>query len=512
MRVSRFVFAATVAALLPATSSFSLDKGHQILLNRGVQSFALANTGDIFHLSKVQGANFTGVMWIWGAYDNSLLGPAPGINWSRWVAFNPNAGEGPAQSNWDLLGSGNMNDMPPVASPTNEAPYMSNCVSIALGDEQQMTSDTIRTNTVNWFNAVRDSYPNTILWTNSWGYELSDFALNDYIQRAKPDMLSMDTYEFVNDNSLAVAGSPSHLYNSLRQERAFGAGYGIPYQIYTQTYHASDGRRDPSDSELRLNYFAGIAFGCTSFANFRYGSGNTSLFTGNAGDTTTTPLYNTITDINAKLKKLSPALVRLKPRLNYISNIDAAMCYYPAQYLNGGTTTTLGPPEGDGDFKIYPTDYGTWFAHNNSDWASVSSSGTWRGMTVTNIGNRNNGLRGDVWMMWFTPLDESFDGSSYNNEEYIMILNGLSDPTGSGADCTQNVQLNLIAQTKTQHLLVLNQQTGNVDSIATPAPVSGRTLPAFQIAGGEMVLFKYDDGAPFVGFVPTAADNWELFD
>jgi hypothetical protein len=66
---------------------------------------------------------------------------------------------------------------------------------------------------------------------------------------------------------------------------------------------------------------------------------------------------------------------------------------------------------------------------------------------------------------------------------------------------------------RAQNLLVLNQQTGNVDTVATPLDGStGRRTPTFTIDGGEMVLFKYDTGAPFVGFMQTAADDWSLYE
>src|SRR5437016_34292 len=94
------LFISAIFALAPAVCG-AVDKGHQILINRGLQSFALANTGDIFHVSRVQEANFTGVMWIWNSYDAGLLGPPPGINWSRWV-------DDPGQT-----GAGNLADMPP---------------------------------------------------------------------------------------------------------------------------------------------------------------------------------------------------------------------------------------------------------------------------------------------------------------------------------------------------------------------------------------------------------------
>jgi hypothetical protein len=493
------------AALLiaAAQSAHAIGKGHQILLHRGLQSFALANTGEPFSVGRVQGANFTGVMWIWNSYDAGLLGPAPGIHWSRWV-------DDPGQT-----GAGNLADMPPTTSTTNEAPYMANLVSLALGDEQDLNNPTYRANMANWFNTVRANYPATILWTNNWGLQLTDAAFDDYIQTSDPDMLSMDTYQWVVGNGPSAGGSPAWLYKSMRQVRAFGTQYGKPYQLYTQTYHAGvegDGlaRRDPSDSELRLNYFGAVAFGFTSFANFRYGSGNTSLFTGGTGDTTTTPLYNTMTDINAKLKKLSPALTRLVPRTNPISGYDAGMLYYPGQHSDGATTSIndlANPAAGQyygPDFRTYPGDFSTYWLNTNDPYL--------RGVTVTSLSAKNDGLRGDVWMMWFKPLDESLDGPGFSNQVYVMICNGLTDPNGSGAECRQRISLNYLdVADATDELLVLNQQSGQIDTYVPPTG-SGRRLPVFDLDGGEMVLYKFSTGAPFVGFHQTASRRWALYD
>lgn len=507
MRSRRFLFAAiATAAMLPAQSGLSatLSKGHRILLERGLQSHALAIKSDVFNINRVLGAEFTGVTWIWGEYDNSLLGPAPGIPWGRWVS---DPGD-------PRTGIGDLNDMPPTTSPVNEAPYMSNLVLLQLGDEHDLNNATYRANTANWYNTVRANFPNTILYCNSWGYQLQDGNYGDYINTSNPDMLSMDTYEFT--TNVNPAGSPAYLYHSMRQVRAFGSGYGKPYQLYTQTYHASGDvppRRDPSDSELRLNYFAGAAFGFTSFIDFTYNTGASSLFVTPGGDTTTTPLYNTMTDINRKLKKLSPVLTRLKPRNNYIGGYDAAMAYYPGQYNNGGTATSLPPP--DADFRVWPTDYLNFFAGNDPAYQSSSQPGWLRGMTVANIGNKNPGpssnfLRGDIWYMWFKPLDEEFDGPNYTDERYMIIMNGLCDPTGSAAECRQTVTLNLVDVPQTQSLLVFNQNTGNVDTINPPLN-SLRRQPTFTIDGGEMLIFKFNTGAPFVSFYQTDADDWGLY-
>lgn len=474
---STLVTALCVGAPLLAHSQ-TLDKGHQILLTRGLQSYGLVTTGDVFHLNTLKNANFTAVMFPQGDYNCSLLGSAPGFPWSRWAS--------------------SQSDMPPQASPTNEAPYMGNLQAVSIGDEQDMNQLSVRTATAAWYNAVRSSFPQTILSSNSWAYQWLDANYDAFIQTSNPDMLSMDTYEYVTGNALTPGGSPTNLYHGMRQMRAYATAYGKPYQLYTQTYHSTgDGRRDPSDSELRQNYFAGVVFGCTSFVSFWYNNGASSLFTTPGGDSNPTALYSTITSINSKLKKLSPALTRLVPRNNYIGGFDASMLYYPGQYFNGSTTVTLTQ---DGDFRVYPTDYNTYFSTNDP---------YLKGVVVTNTGTRNNGLRGDMWMMWFKPLDEAFDGPNYSNQVYVMVFNGLSDPTGTAADCHQQIKVNYVDATPTQNLQVLNQTTGNIDTVALPI-VSTRRQATFELDGGECVLYKFNTGAPFVGTYQTAAENWEL--
>ena len=78
-----------------------------------------------------------------------------------------------------------------------------------------------------------------------------------------------------------------------------------------------------------------------------------------------------------------------------------------------------------------------------SDWAYQRNdkylTNNW---TVVNKGTKNNGYPGDVIISWFKPLDEAFDGPDYTNEVYIMVVNGLTDPSGSAADCKQEIRLN----------------------------------------------------------------------
>src|SRR6185312_5363113 len=106
-------FCATLAAQVP-----SLDKGHQILIDRGLQiGGVIALTENPFHLSTMQAGGFTMPLWAWHS-DVSALGPTPGAPWSRWLDYT------------------NENDLT-VA----EQPYKSNLVQLQVGDEQDLINN-----------------------------------------------------------------------------------------------------------------------------------------------------------------------------------------------------------------------------------------------------------------------------------------------------------------------------------------------------------------------------------
>lgn len=486
---------AVVAALvfMPVNGESQVSKGHQILMDRGVLRLGLSTKDNPIDPTRLQNSGLMGPIWEWGKWNPTLMGPAPGLPWARWATTQ--------------------SEMPPQTTPYDENPYMSQCVAIQLEDEQDLNNPAIRAYATTWFNNVRASYPNTLLYVNNWGGQIDGNALVDFISTANPDMLSQDTYPWVSysryggefANGHWPGGSPRYLYDSLRPYRAYGLSFNKPNNLYTQTFYSvGEGFRSPSDSEMRLNYFAGVVFGFTSFMNFDYNRGSTSLFSG-PGDQNPTALHTTFQQINAKLVNLSPVITRLKPRSNYIALYDASMLYYPGQYMSGGVPTTLNSV--GGDFRRYPTDFSSHHASNDAAFIDAANPGWFRSVDVVNVGTKNDGLRGDVWVMWFKPLDESFDGANYNDERYVMVLNGLSDPAGTGVECRQQITMNFEnGPAATQSLKVLNQATGNVDTMALSV-VNNLRQATFQLDGGEMVLFKYNTGAPFVGIDPASGGN-----
>src|SRR6266581_3263563 len=157
-------------------------KGHQILINRGLQLQGLSQDDCYLHLDTYSNANYTSIQW-----DNSpgahssrpeWMGPAPGFPWARWA--------------WDAT------QMPPQLTPNDgdETPYMSQLLALQLGDEWNLNDGPTRTNLINWFVSVRTNWPNTLLYHNNYAGQASDGALGDFIPKAQPDMLFFDFYPF----------------------------------------------------------------------------------------------------------------------------------------------------------------------------------------------------------------------------------------------------------------------------------------------------------------------------
>src|SRR5436190_18980971 len=136
---------ATLGVCLPLAAQIAnLDKGHQILIDRGLPiGGVIALTTDTFHLSTMQAGGFTMPLWAWNS-DVSTLGAAPGAPWARWVDYTTED---------DLTSA--------------EQPYKSNLVQLQVGDEQDLVNNsTVRGATTAWFNSNRVKFPNSILYVN----------------------------------------------------------------------------------------------------------------------------------------------------------------------------------------------------------------------------------------------------------------------------------------------------------------------------------------------------------
>ena len=452
-----------------------LSKGNLILLQRGLQIQGMVTKDDVFHLTTYSNANYTSINWLWDS-SASQMGAAPGFPWSRWA--------------------GDENKMPPL---TGEGAYMSQLVTLQLGDEWNLNDPALRTRAVNWFNAIRANFPNTILYMNNFGGQVGDAELGDFTTRARPDMLSFDSYPWKSDYTTRapIGGPPTSWYGDLRRYREHAKGANIPLASYVQTFHAVQDYdrtvyRDASPSELRLNHFAALAFNAKVLIDFTYNTGASSLFTTPGGDSNPTPLLAEKTDIARRARNLGRALVRLRPIGDAPGGFTTSIMYLRGKNSSGGLNT---PPIG---FRADPDD------SNYTEWVFGRNDPYLRGWAVTNVGTVNNGQRGDVILSWFRSLDEGFDGPDQTNQIYLMVVNGLTDPAGSTAACRQEIRLNFGFPAGITGLVMLDPVTGRLQTNTLPT-VSGQRQLMLNLDGGDAALFKFDNGAPFVGWGPPVA-------
>jgi hypothetical protein len=474
------IWAASLAFSLPPGARAqvaTLDKGHQILIDRGLQIGGLiALTSDPFHLSTLQAGGFTMPLWAWNS-DISTLGPAPGAPWGRWVSYATE------------------NDLTPA-----EQPYKPNLVQLQIGDEQDIINDSaVRAATTAWFNNNRANFPSTVLSINrpaGDGSAAEATSTANWIAEAQPDMISFDWYPFTY-NPTFDPNFPNRKWNwywysvAQRYRRQalggyIGATFGTagnaprPYATYLQTYKTApapdEDRRPPSDSEMRLQTFAALTMGYTDLSCFTYNSGSSTLFDPpSTGDNSPGPGYYQFKETARQARNLGPALTRLISK-------------------GAGTRFIAGRNSSNTANNPLPLDWKAWVAGSEGDPYITSIS-------AANLGATNGGFRGDVLIGYFNPLIESYDGPDYSNELYFMITNGLSDPAALVADCRQEIIITFDFKTSgINSLLRLSRDTGFVEPVGLIFDSVSHYHLNLILDGGTGDLFKFNDGAPFVGF------------
>lgn len=460
----------TVAAQIPS----SLDKGHRLLMEQGLQIQAMVTPYPVeFDTNLWAQSNFTAVQWQWNANHLDLMGSAPGLPWGEWVNFD-------------------------YSQPTSyEAPYASNLMSLQCVDEPDLSNVAQRQNLSNWFAAARPNFPNTLLFTNLQGNSDSPTNIAAYMSESHPDMLMYDSYPGSRFYPI-VGGSLFYTYEDMAKFRTLGlagndgsGAHPIPVGHWIQTFrecidNSACGTNDRdfwprflSESEMRAQQFAGWTFGEKFESAFVYDSaspGNNiyaQFFTG-YGDSSPTPAFTQMAESNRMSRNLGPALVRL---------ISTDIRDFPGQYKNGSGGTVS---------DAVPAGLQTWQLGKGDSYL--------RSVTAANQGTKNNGLPGDVLIGWFKVLDESLDGPNANGEIYFMVMNGLTDANGSAVDCRQQITMQWdFGSSGITKIQELNPDTGKLQELSLTAVSGGKEQLILTLDGGTAALFKFDTGAPFVG-------------
>jgi len=467
------IAAVPVACLSQITT---LDKGHQLLVNSGLQIWGCDTGASSFTYSNLSGANINAVMWSHGQSKAQLL--AAGQKWGKWV---------------DYLGN------PATALNSTEQARYADLVAIQVGDEQQTDMETPNSQTTVWFQNARagNHFNDKLLYVNSF-FINSDAAYATFIANANPDAISFDAYPF------GTGGiQPINWLGKAQQFRRhalsayIGAGINSPrpYGLYLQTYSStSEQRRDPGDLEMRWQMFTVWTLGYTFVDAFTVG-GASSLFHGGSmndpmdGSSTarSPPRHSWFKESARQSLNLGPALVRL------VSYSNGAA---------GGGTSIVRGRDPSGNLNPLPI---SWKDFSPND--APPNQRYLIGVSATNLGSKNNGHPGDVYIGFFNPLHPSYGNPA--GTTYFMVTNALGaylqDETLLATDCTQRITLDFDFSTSgINSLLRLSRDNGRVEVVPLTHVTGSQYRLVFDLAGGTGDLFKYNDGTPFVG-VPFQA-------
>ncbi len=468
-----------------------LSRGQQIMLERGLQIQAqvyprkLNAPYDVTGLDMTRFAesNFTTANFAWSLWPDSFGSPETCVNWGRHTGLYPEI-------------------------KSYEEPYLDKLVNIQVLDEKDISDPFWVTTLANDISALKAQYPNVLIHTNLQGNIWSASQIRNFMQQAQPDMLLSSSYAFY--PSPWDGGSPKILYEDLELYRKLGLeGYDgtgnqpIPTGIYTQAFVHSPWSRVVSESEIRLNNFAAWAFGCKFVDSFTYDSiyspvqtPQPIMFTG-VDDSNPTSKFSEVAETNRQSKNLGDALVRLVS-----TNTSMVM----GQYQVLGIPVSTPRPNG----------VAAWSPGVDDPFITNITANNYRGIV-------NNGLRGDVVVGYFKPLDESLTTPGYADDPYFMIVNGLSDPNGSADDCLQEIRIDFdFGQTGYDHLLKMSRDTGEVEAVQLVHDGGSNYHLYAYLEGGTGDLYKYPTGGLFVSapepeppavhytFRETLPGNWEV--
>ena len=473
----------------------TLDKGHRIIVDNGLQIWGAAT--DILNYDvpypALEAANMNGVIWGFpangataanGGTDVQVL--SAGDKWGKWTDWQYN----------NIPADG------PIVTPQNaltaaEQAHFADLIAVQVGDESNQSDMESGTQTRDWLLAAGsgtattadDVFPNSLLYVNSF-FIGNTAGYANFLVNGNPDAISWDGYPFGNPHGATILPKNWLTLGNTFRRHGLGSYIGAtnasprPYGMFVQTFN--DGQHvDPGEVEIRWQQFAAWTMGYKFVDAFIFSGGNN-----NFGNNPSGPVYLNFQETARQGRNLGPALSKL---ISY---------GYGPSFVQGAGT--MGLP-------------GEWLMFNRNN-APASQRYLTSITNITNLGTKNGGLSGDVYLGFFNPLHLSFGDPT--DTAYFMVMNGLggdltlpngqSDNTATVTETRQQMTLNFdFGVTGINSLQRLNRNTGLVEVIDTSYSDGGNTVLTslgngkyqlqLKLDGGTGDLFKYNDGTPFVG-------------
>lgn len=468
------------AAPIPATETYinpRLSLASQVLIEKGLQIHSWMPSekyGREFPAaSEFNNMHLTGTTYYDPPlYNSTLQNSLPGMQWNLAKApYATNAvGQNPP-STGDYLTAEQIADV-------------RNLISVCFGDEQNY-STAEETYLTNWFNLSHQLYPRVLLHTNQYSGQWSQAQLKSYMQKAKPDLLTFDTYFWDQTGSIPDYQSTNKILSALNYQRPLALqgidGTGakpIGFGQYLGSFknggqQAGSGWYESTASQKFLVTNLSLAMGAKwlDLFRFEYSDLYAILFDKNGAPT---HHYYEFAENFKQSRNLGPHLVRL-------NNVDVRV--KPGQHLSGSSPVA----------NVVPSGWGLGAFAANTEF-HISD------LTAINTGTQNNSLSGDVAIGYFKALP-GYDTRSFftsTDPKYMMVVNGLASGNGQRPenqhgtldDTNQNITLTF---TKSSGLKKVNRQTGAIEAVNLTSIGGGKYTATFQLGGGEAELIYWDE-------------------
>ena len=347
----------------------------------------------------------------------------------------------------------------------------------------------------NW---IKENYPQMLVYGNintigSPGYNYAqeygslppvpyDYAtfVDDYMYVVQPDVLQFDLYP--------ISDEPGNLTNVYYRDRYFrgvgtireaGIKADVPYSIFIQTFDGG-GTRLPSESELRFQVFAPLAYGFKGISYFLFDHFG-AFADGNQGGMlrATNPNESTyaINPVYYDVKDLNPEISRLGESLKLMNSTKVR--FILGKQMQGGIEV---PNE-------VPLDVTHWNPAVDEPFITA--------IQASYTGGIPNITRGDLLIGHFETAVEEVDGPQFQDERYFMLVNLLMDETQTA---TQQIHMEFdFVRSGINSLQRLSRLTGQVEIVSLIHDGGSLYHLDFSLDGGTGDLFKYNTGAPFIG-------------
>jgi hypothetical protein len=261
----------------------------------------------------------------------------------------------------------------------------------------------------------------------------------------RPDGMVFQWYPYHTSSGKTIDIVPE-MYACLSYSSEFCKERGIGFFV---ARGASGKKR--SDSTLRANTYAALAYGCTGFIDWGWGSNDETTGYVRYQDKKAigkTKHFEFLAKINAEVAKLGPALIKLKHIRTYHANLS-------------NHNTWAGPLYG--------------FAETD----------TLRSGKLIGVSGRTYPFQDHLMVGFFRDS---------NNEEYFMVTNKINSRATDVDKAGLATQVTLTFKDEVTAIERLSRKTGKVERLK----LTDHAL-TFNLPGGTGDLFKYAGGKQFVG-------------